>query len=121
MLGRERERAGVGRGVEPELLDPGELAAADDLARDRVELTDVLVPKPEQPDAAVDRAGDDFGPAEIGKVETRVEARRAQDLRDACTRRREFVVGLEVHASSLAELRHGARVRPFARSHRGTR
>src|SRR6185503_15241504 len=70
-FGRERQGPRVRRGVETELLDPRELAASDDLARDRIEPADVLVAQPQHPRRTVDGALDDLGPAQVGEIELR--------------------------------------------------
>ena len=103
LFGEERQRPGVRRGVELQLLDPGELASADDPARDRVELADVLVPESQQPRRAVHRARDDLGAAQVGKIELRLECRIAQDVGNAGAGTGKVVVDLEMHASSIPE------------------
>ena len=85
----ERQRAREGRGVEPELLDPRELAAAHDLAGDRVELPDVLVAQPQDAGRTIDRARQHFGPAEVGEIELRVKRRDRTGRRRPRRRKRE--------------------------------
>ena len=105
-VGGEAERAGAGRHVDAEVLHPGELAPADDLLCDRVELADVLVAQREPTLGAVDLVGHDVGPRQIGQVEHRLERRVAHDRGDLLDRPREVVLTLEVHAGSLHLLRN---------------
>ena len=122
-LGRERQRPGERRGVEAELLDPGQLPAAQELARDRVDLADVLVAEPQQPGRAVDRARDDLGPAQVGKVQPGLERRVGQHVCDRGGGSVEPVLDFEVHdePESIRAVRRSSRRGPACRGSRSRR
>ena len=120
-LGREREPADTGRGVEPELLHPRELAVPPTTGgADRVEVPDELVAESQDPFGSRHRVLHDLGPAQIGEVEHRVERRVAEDLRDLERRAGKFVLDAEPQRISLVRParvchRDASRQRPAAR------
>ena len=102
-VGGEAERARAGRHVDAQVLHPRELAPADDLLRDRIELADVLVAQREPAHGAVDLVRDHVGPRQVGQVEHRLEPGVAHQRGDLLDRPHEVVLSLEVHARSLPD------------------
>ena len=115
-VGGETERARTGRHVDAQVLHPRELAPADDLLRDRIELTDVLVAQREPAHGAVDLVRDHVGPRQVGQVEQRLEPGVAHQRGDLLDRPHEVVLSLEVHARSLPHPphQHASKLRTYA-------
>src|SRR5208283_1086452 len=70
LFGLEAEDAGTRRPVNPHLLDPRQVAGADQAVRDRIHTSHELVPEPQHGAVSVLVVFEHFGLAQVGKGES---------------------------------------------------
>lgn len=91
------EGAGARRPVDPHLLDPCQMAGADQAVRYRIEAPYELVPEPQHGFVTVVAFFEQFRPAQVGKGEAEVEGGIGKQRRDGLLRPIEAVLSMEAH------------------------
>src|ERR1019366_9419059 len=110
----EAESAGARRPVDPHLLDPCQVARAEQAARDRIEAPNELVPEPQHGVVSVLAFFEHLGLAQVGEDKAQVEGGISQERRDGLLRPIEAVLSVEAHRQMLSRSGVPSRLRERA-------